>query len=68
MFVGSIYHRHEKETTELGFVEKLSKPTLTEQRIARCEHARNMAHDPDIKIIWEGKARQLRDKRIKKAH
>tara|TARA_R110000851_G_scaffold110270_3_gene232957 strand:- start:1820 stop:2011 length:192 start_codon:yes stop_codon:yes gene_type:complete len=48
--------------------EKLSKPTLTEQRIARCEHARNMAHDPDIKIIWEGKARQLRDKRIKKAH
>ena len=21
MFVGSIYHRHEKETTELGFVD-----------------------------------------------
>jgi hypothetical protein len=48
--------------------EQLSKPTLTEQRIARCEYARNMAHDPEIKIIWEGKARQLRDKRIKKAH
>ena len=48
--------------------EQLAAPTLTEQRIANCERARSMAHDPDIRIIWEGKARQLRDKRLKEAH
>ena len=48
--------------------EQLAAPTLTEQRIANCERARSMAPDPDIRIIWEGKARQLRDKRLKEAH
>jgi len=47
---------------------QLTQPTLTERRIARCEVARDAAHDPDIKIIWEGKARQLRDKRMKEAN
>ena len=46
--------------------QQLAAPTPTERRIARCEEARDAAHDPDIKIIWEGKARQLRDHRIKK--
>jgi len=45
--------------------EQLAKPSLTEQRIANCERARSTAHDPDIRIIWEGKARQLRNTRIK---
>jgi hypothetical protein len=40
--------------------QQLARPTLTEQRIARCEDARDAAHDPDLKIIWAGKARQLR--------
>ena len=48
--------------------EQLAAPTLTEQRIANCERARSMAHDPDVRIIWEGKARQLRDKRLKEAN
>jgi hypothetical protein len=48
--------------------EQLAAPTLTEQRIANCERARSMAHDPDVRIIWEGKARQLRDKRMKEAN
>ena len=48
--------------------EQLAAPTLTEQRIANCERARDTAHDPDVRIIWEGKARQLRDKRLKEAH
>ena len=47
---------------------QLSAPTLTERRIARCEEARNTAHDPDIQIVWEGKAQQLRDKRTKEAN
>ena len=48
--------------------QQLSAPTLTEQRIARCEKARDTAHDPDIQILWEGKAQQLRDKRTKEAN
>tara|TARA_R110000744_G_scaffold6820_1_gene23597 strand:- start:248 stop:430 length:183 start_codon:yes stop_codon:yes gene_type:complete len=40
--------------------KELCKPTRTEQRIARCEQARDRAHDPDIKLIWEAKAQQLR--------
>ena len=48
--------------------EQLLKPSLTERRIAQCEKARAMAHDPDIKIIWEGKAQQLRGKRMKEAN
>ena len=48
--------------------EQLAAPTPTEQRIANCERARSMAHDPDVRIIWEGKARQLRDKRLKEAN
>ena len=48
--------------------EQLAAPTRTEQRIANCERARSMAHDPDIRIIWEGKARQLRDTRMKEAN
>jgi hypothetical protein len=40
--------------------KELCKPTRTEQRIARCEQARDRAHDPDIKIIWAAKAQQLR--------
>ena len=48
--------------------EQLAAPTRTEQRIANCERARSMAHDPDVRIIWEGKARQLRDKRMKEAN
>ena len=47
--------------------EQLRKPSLTERRIDQCEKARDMAHDPDIKIIWDCKARQLRDKRMKEA-
>ena len=48
--------------------EQLAAKTLTEQRIANCERARSMAHDPDIRIIWEGKARQLRNTRLKEAN
>jgi|TARA_R100000995_G_C3444364_1_gene104922 hypothetical protein len=48
--------------------EQLLKPSLTERRIAQCEKARDTAHDPDIKIIWEGKAQQLRGKRMKEAN
>ena len=48
--------------------EQLLKPSLTERRIAQCEKARDRAHDPDIKIIWEGKAQQLRGKRMKEAN
>lgn len=48
--------------------EQLLRPSLTERRIAQCEKARDTAHDPDIKIIWEGKAQQLRGKRIKEAN
>ena len=48
--------------------EQLLKPSLTEHRIAQCEKARDTAHDPDIKIIWEGKAQQLRGKRMKEAN
>jgi len=48
--------------------EQLAAKTLTEQRIANCERARFMAHDPDIRIIWEGKARQLRNTRLKEAN
>jgi len=48
--------------------EQLAAPTRTEQRIANCERARDTAHDPDVRIIWEGKARQLRDKRMKEAN
>ena len=48
--------------------EQLLKPALTERRIAQCEKARDTAHDPDIKIIWEGKAQQLRGKRMKEAN
>lgn len=48
--------------------DQLAQPTLTERRITRCEVARDAAHDPDIKIVWEGKARQLRDKRMKEAN
>ena len=48
--------------------EELFKPSLTERRISQCEAARDRAHDPDIKIIWEGKARQLRGKRTKEAN
>lgn len=48
--------------------DQLAQPTLTEKRIARCEVARDKAHDSDIKIIWEGKARQLREKRMKEAN
>ena len=40
--------------------QQLAQPTLTEQRIARCEEARDRAHDPDIKIIWASKAQKLR--------
>ena len=47
---------------------QLAAPTLTEQRIARCEKARNTAHDPAIQVVWEEKARQLRDKRKKEAN
>ena len=48
--------------------EQLLKPSLTERRISQCEKARDTAHDPDIKIIWEGKAQQLRGKRMKEAN
>ena len=48
--------------------EQLLRPSLTERRIALCEKARDTAHDPDIKIIWEGKAQQLRGKRMKEAN
>ena len=48
--------------------EQLLKPSLTERRIAQCEKARDTAHDLDIKIIWEGKAQQLRGKRMKEAN
>tara|TARA_R110002020_G_scaffold27274_1_gene88004 strand:- start:1006 stop:1209 length:204 start_codon:yes stop_codon:yes gene_type:complete len=41
---------------------ELKKPTVLERHIARCEKARDEAHDPDMKIIWEGKARELRGK------
>ena len=51
-----------------GLQEQLLKPSLTERRIAQCEKARDTAHDPDIKIIWEGKAQQLRGKRMKEAN
>ena len=42
--------------------DELAKPTKTEILVARCEKARDEANDPDIKIIWECKARELRDK------
>ena len=42
--------------------EELDKPTRLEILIARCEKARDAAKDPDSKIIWEGKARELREK------
>ena len=42
---------------------ELKKPTLVERRIARCEKARDEAHDLDMKIIWEGKARELRGRK-----
>ena len=48
--------------------EQLAKPSLTEQRIENCERARTMAHDPEIQIIWEGKAQQLRNTRLKEAN
>jgi len=48
--------------------QQLAAPTLTERRIARCEDARDAARDPDIQIIWEGKARQLRNQRTKEAN
>ena len=51
--------------TEAGFRwlrDELAKPTKTEILVARCEKARDLARDPDIKIIWECKARELRDK------
>ena len=40
---------------------------LLKQRF-KCLQARDTAHDPDIKIIWEGKAQQLRGKRMKEAN
>jgi hypothetical protein len=48
--------------------QQLSGPTPTERRIALCEQARDTAHDPDIQILWERKAQQLRDKRTKEAN
>ena len=48
--------------------QQLAAKTLTEQRIENCERARTMAHDPEIQIIWEGKARQLRNTRLKEAN
>ena len=48
--------------------QQLSGPTPTERRIALCEQARDTAHDPDLKIIWAGKAQQLRNKRQKEAN
>tara|TARA_R110002126_G_scaffold173399_1_gene322047 strand:+ start:444 stop:650 length:207 start_codon:yes stop_codon:yes gene_type:complete len=48
--------------------QQLAQPTLTEKRIAKCEEARDAAHDPDLKIIWHGKAQQLRNKRLKEAN
>ena len=48
--------------------QQLSGPTPTERRIALCEQARDTAHYPDIKIIWECKARKLRDQRTKEAN
>ena len=47
---------------------QLQTPSLTERRIAQCEKARDTAHDPDIKIIWDCKVRQLRGKRMKEAN
>tara|TARA_R110000765_G_scaffold194942_1_gene300498 strand:- start:357 stop:560 length:204 start_codon:yes stop_codon:yes gene_type:complete len=41
---------------------ELKKPTMVELRVARCEKARDEAHDPDMKIIWECKAQELRGK------
>jgi len=48
--------------------QQLSAPTPTERRIAKCEEARDAAHDPDMKIIWHGKAQQLRGKRQREAN
>jgi hypothetical protein len=45
--------------------QRRSARTLNEKRIAQCEKARSAAHDPDFQILWESKARQLRDKRTK---
>ena len=48
--------------------QQLSAPTPTERRIAKCEEARDAANDPDVKIIWHGKAQQLRGKRQREAN
>lgn len=43
--------------------KELAKPTKLDAQIERCEKARDAAHDPDMKIIWEGKVRELRNKK-----
>ena len=42
--------------------KELEKPTKLEIKIARCERACEEAADPDIKIIWAAKVRELRRK------
>jgi pterin-4a-carbinolamine dehydratase len=54
--------------SELFALTKISTLTVFEQRIANCEKARDMAHDPDIKILWQAYALQLRNRRMKGAH
>lgn len=54
--------------SELFSLMQISTLTVVEQRIAHCEEARAKAHDPEIKILWEAYARQLRNQRIKESH
>jgi len=54
--------------SELFSLMQISTLTVVEQRIAHCEDARDKAHDPDIKILWEAYALQLRNQRIKESN
>ena len=56
------------DQSELFSLMKMTTLTIVEQRIANCEKARDTAHDPDIKALWEAHAQQLRDQRMKQAN
>jgi len=54
--------------SELFSLMQMTTLTIVEQRIANCEIARDTAHDPDIKVLWQAYALQLRNQRIKESN
>ena len=54
--------------SELFSLMQMTTLTIVEQRIANCEKARDTAHDPSIKALWEAYALQLRNQRIKESN